>query len=221
MNTNTGRVTLTLFYGGMFVVWYLITLVITLLPNFSQLRSSGLLVPVICLFETAVLWPLYHFYCTRRHDIPFGQLRRNLTLCFIAALILLMLVQIWVLQPEAWLEQQSQQSRPMVLILLFSAVILAPIFEEILFRGFLLQGMLLWLPKSPLACMILTSILFALLHTQYVHLQTMIMLMLFSLLLCYARLKSGSLILPIFLHMLNNLVALLPALYATVLAGNS
>ena len=217
MNTNTDRITLTLFYGGMFVVWYLITLMITLFPNFSQLRNSGLLVPVICLFEAAVLWSLYRFYCSRRDDIPFGKLRRNSTLLFIAALILLMVVQSWILQPEAWLEQQSQQGRPMLLILLFSAVILAPLFEEILFRGFLLQGLLLWLPKSPLACMLLTSILFAVLHTQYVHLQTMIMLMLFSLLMCYARLKSGSLILPVFLHMLNNLVALLPALYATAL----
>lgn len=214
MNANTDRVTLTLFYGGMFVIYYLITLTITLFPNFAQLRSSGLLVPVLCLFEFAVLYPLYRFYCTRREDIPFGKLRLKSTLLFIAALMLLMLLQSWILKPEAWMEQQAEQSRTMVLIMLFSAVILAPLFEEILFRGFLLQGFLLWVPKSPLACMVLTSILFAAMHTQYVHLQTLLVLMLFSLLLCYARIKSNSLILPVILHMLNNLLALLPALYA-------
>ena len=61
--------------------------------------------------------------------------------------------------------------------------------------------------------MLLTSLLFAMMHTQYVHWETIIGLRLFSLLLCYARLRSYSLALPIFLHTLNNLIALLPAWY--------
>ncbi|MBP2170061.1 membrane protease YdiL (CAAX protease family) [Erwinia toletana] len=219
MNANTNRVTLTLFYGAMFVIYYLITLVISRFPNVAELRSSGLLVPVVCLFEFAVLFPLYRFYCTRRDDIPPGTLRLKTTLLFLGGLLLLMLLQIFVLQPEAWLEQQSQQSRSAVLILLFTAVVLGPVFEEILFRGFLLQGFLLWAPKSPLACVTLTSILFATMHTQYVHLQTLAMLTLFSMLLCYARLQSRGLKLPIFLYMFNNLLALLPALYATFQHG--
>ncbi|MCU5771202.1 CPBP family intramembrane metalloprotease [Erwiniaceae bacterium BAC15a-03b] len=219
MNANTNRVTLTLFYGAMFVLYYLITLVISRFPNVAELRSSGLLVPVVCLFEFAVLFPLYRFYCTRRDDIPPGKLQLKTTLLFLGGLLLLMLLQIFLLQPEAWLEQQSQQSRSAVLILLFTAVVLGPVFEEILFRGFLLQGFLLWAPKSPLACVTLTSLLFAAMHTQYVHLQTLAMLTLFSMLLCYARLKSRGLKLPIFLHMFNNLLALLPALYATLLNG--
>lgn len=46
------------------------------------------------------------------------------------------------------------------------------------------------------------------------------MLTLFSLLLCYARLTSRGLKLPIILHMINNFLALLPALSAAVLSGN-
>ena len=92
-------------------------------------------------------------------------------------------------------------------------MLLAPVFEEILFRGFLLQGFLLWAPRSRFACIVLTSLLFAVMHTQYVHWQTLAVLTLFSLLLCYARLRANSLLLPIFLHMLNNLIALLPSLW--------
>ncbi|MFS2222379.1 CPBP family intramembrane glutamic endopeptidase [Pantoea sp. B65] len=219
MNANTNRIMLTLFYVGIFVIYYLITLLITLLPNAATLRSNGLLVPVVCLFEFAAIWPIYRFYCSRRDDIPPGTLRLTTTLLFIAGLALLLLLQSQVLQPEAWLEQQSHQSRAAVLILVFTAVALGPVFEEILFRGFMLQGFLLWAPKSPLASVTLTSILFAAMHTQYVHLQTLAMLTLFSMLLCYARLKSNGLKLPIFLHMVNNLLALLPALYATLLNG--
>ncbi len=207
---------MTLFYAGTFALYYLVTFLITLFPNFSALRADGLLVPVICLFEFAVLFPLYRFYQTRRDDIPLGKLQLKNALLFIAALILLMLLQTQLLQPEKWLEDQSRQQFSAVIIMVFSAVILAPIFEEILFRGFLLQGFLLWAPNSRLACITLTSILFAVMHTQYVHWQTIIMLILFSLLLCYARIKSNSMKLPILLHMLNNLVAMLPALYAAL-----
>ncbi|QKJ86102.1 CPBP family intramembrane metalloprotease [Paramixta manurensis] len=219
MNLRTGRVFLTLFYIGSFVLYYLITLMITLFPNYTVLRADGLLVPVLCLFEFAVIYPLYRFYIARRSDIPLGRLAPASALLYSGLLLLLMIAQTWFLQPERWLEDQSQQSLHAILILLFSAVLLAPIFEEILFRGFLLQGFLVWAPKSRFACMLLTSLLFAVMHTQYVHWQTLVILTLFSLLLCAARLRSNSLALPIFLHMLNNLIALLPSLFASTQNG--
>jgi membrane protease YdiL (CAAX protease family) len=134
-------------------------------------------------------------------------------LLFIGLLFALMVAQTQFLQPEGWLIAQSQQGRSSMLILLLTAVLLAPVFEEVLFRGFLLQGFLLWAPRSRFACMLLTSLLFAVMHTQYVHWETLVALTLFSLLLCYARLRSNSLALPIFLHTLNNLIAILPAWY--------
>ncbi|KAF6627432.1 CPBP family intramembrane glutamic endopeptidase [Pantoea agglomerans] len=213
MNINSDRVTLTLFYVGSFVVYYLVTMLITLFPNYSVLRNDGLLVPVLCLFEFAVIYPLYRFYCQRRTDLPLGELCTLQTLLFTGALFVLMAAQMQFMQPEGWLVMQAQQGRNSLLILLLTAVLLAPVFEEVLFRGFLLQGFLLWAPRSRFACMLLTSLLFAVMHTQYVHWQTLIALTLFSLLLCYARLRSNSLALPIFLHTLNNLIALLPAWY--------
>ncbi|WP_312831117.1 CPBP family intramembrane glutamic endopeptidase [Pantoea eucrina] len=211
MDTQSDKVTLTLFYAGCFVVYYLVTMLITLFPNYSALRNDGLLVPVLCLFEFAVIYPLYRFYCQRRSDIPLGALRPLQTLLFIGALFLLMVAQTQFLQPEGWLIEQSQQGRNSMLILLLTAVLLAPVFEEVLFRGFLLQAFLIWAPRSRFACMLLTSLLFAALHTQYVHWETLVALTLFSLLLCYARLRSNNLALPIFLHTLNNLIAILPA----------
>jgi len=213
MKTQHDRAALTLFYLGSFVLYYLITLAITWFPNYGDLQQKGLLVPVLCLFEFAVLWPLYRFYQARRSDITLGRLRAKPTLLFLALLLALMAAQTQFLQPERWLEDQANQSVVSLWILLFSAVLLAPVFEEILFRGFLLQGFLLWAPRSRFACIVLTSLLFAVMHTQYVHWQTLAVLTLFSLLLCYARLRANSLLLPIFLHMLNNLIALLPSLW--------
>lgn len=211
MNTTSDRVTLTLFYVGSFVVYYLVTMLITWFPNYGVLRNDGLIVPVLCLFEFAVIYPLYRFYCQRRRDLPLGELRIRQALRFVVVLFLLMAAQTQYLQPEGWLIAQAQQEPQTMLVMLFTAVLLAPVFEEVLFRGFLLQAFLLWAPRSRFACMLLTSLLFACMHTQYEHWETLVALTLFSLLLCYARLRSNSLALPIFLHTLNNLVALLPA----------
>jgi membrane protease YdiL (CAAX protease family) len=213
MDTQSDKVTLTLFYVGSFVVYYLVTMLVTLFPNYGMLRTNGLLMPVLCLVEFAVIYPLYRFYCQRRSDIPLGYVRPMQALLFIGLLFALMVAQTQFLQPEGWLIAQSQQGRSSMLILLLTAVLLAPVFEEVLFRGFLLQGFLLWAPRSRFACMLLTSLLFAVMHTQYVHWETLVALTLFSLLLCYARLRSNSLALPIFLHTLNNLIAILPAWY--------
>ena len=214
MKTQPDRVVLTLFYLGSFLLYYLITLAINWFPNYSSLQQQGLLVPVLCLFEFAVLWPLYRYYQQRRGDIPLGRPQAKTTLLFLLLLLGLMVLQTQFLQPERWMEDQTQQSSFSLALLLFSAVLLAPIFEEILFRGFLLQGFLLWAPRSRFACILLTSLLFAAMHTQYAHWQTIAVLTLFSVLLCYARLRANSLLLPIGLHMLNNLLALSPAIWA-------
>ncbi|QHM70083.1 CPBP family intramembrane glutamic endopeptidase [Mixta intestinalis] len=213
MKTQSGKAVVTLFYLGSFVIYYLITLAITWFPNYTALRQQGLLVPVLCLFEFAVLWPLYRFYQTRREDIPLGRIALKPALLFVLLLLGLMVAQMLFLQPERWLEDQAHQDTFTLWVLFFSAVLLAPIFEEILFRGFLLQAFLLWAPRSRFAAILLTSLLFAAMHTQYILWQTIVVLTLFSILLCYARLRAGGLRLPIALHMLNNLIALLPSLW--------
>nr|WP_160250619.1 type II CAAX endopeptidase family protein [Mixta theicola] len=213
MKMQSGKVAVTLFCLGSFVIYYFITLAITWFPDYAALRQQGLLVPVLCLFEFAVLWPLYRFYQTHRDDIPLGRLRLKPALLFIVLLLGLMAAQTLFLQPERWLEDQAHQTAFTLWVLLFSAVLLAPVFEEILFRGFLLQVFLLWAPRSRFAAILLTSLLFAAMHTQYIHWQTIVVLTLFSILLCYARLRAGGLLLPVALHMLNNLIALLPSLW--------
>jgi len=67
--------------------------------------------------------------------------------------------------------------------------------------------------QLPLADALIVSLIFAACHMQYTHLQTLIALTALSLLLCYARLASNGLKLPILLHMLNNLIGVSPWLW--------
>ena len=81
--------------------------------------------------------------------------------------------------------------------------IVAPIVEELVFRGFLFAGLLQTLP-APVA-MFVSATLFAALHFQ---LLAFPVLLLFGLLLALLYYRSGSLWLPILMHFIINGVAL-------------
>ena len=98
-------------------------------------------------------------------------------------------------------------------LMLLGAVFLAPVTEELLFRGLIFRGLY---DRSPLAAHLLTMVLFSLVHvTGYIG--TYDFKLLFFCFLQYlapayclnfAYQQSGTLISPILMHMLTNLVAL-------------
>jgi membrane protease YdiL (CAAX protease family) len=91
------------------------------------------------------------------------------------------------------------------LLLWLALVVAAPLFEEGLFRGFLLKG---FSPSflGPIGAVILTSILWAALHLQY-GLYEIVTTLVFGCLLGAARLKTGSILLTIGIHAFLNMVA--------------
>ncbi|MFC1467736.1 lysostaphin resistance A-like protein [Verrucomicrobiota bacterium] len=88
--------------------------------------------------------------------------------------------------------------------LIFLAVVLAPVFEELLFRGVLFPVLAKRMPIKTAA--VLVSLGFALLHA---HLPAFLPLVLVSLCLCYAYWRTGSLWVNIGMHMLFNGINLL------------
>lgn len=111
-----------------------------------------------------------------------------------------------------WLDLDSMQfmtglsdtANPLWL-LVWAVVVVIPIYEEWIFRGFIWSGF----ANSVLGvwgASVITSMAFAVVHLQYgviEWLMIFVLAMLFSL----ARIKTGSLWLPICLHMLNNALA--------------
>jgi membrane protease YdiL (CAAX protease family) len=84
-------------------------------------------------------------------------------------------------------------------------VVAAPIFEELLFRGFLLRGLV----SSRLGehgAVAFSALAWALVHLQY-DWYGIAYIFLIGLLFGYARLRTGSLAVPIMLHMLVNAVS--------------
>ncbi len=93
-------------------------------------------------------------------------------------------------------------SQPEYLIAFISLVIVAPIAEEILFRGYLFGKLRKYV--SLWVAILITSLLFAIVHFQW---NVGIDVFVLSIVLCLLRVYSGSLWPAILLHMLKNGVA--------------
>lgn len=101
----------------------------------------------------------------------------------------------------AWMKAGLRNSPCLTVI---GISIAAPVGEEILFRGLLFGCLKRWL--RPGWVIVLTAVVFALAHFQLIF---MLPLLGVGLVLGYARQKSGGLALPMFIHSLNNSLALL------------
>jgi membrane protease YdiL (CAAX protease family) len=102
------------------------------------------------------------------------------------------------------------QSVSSVWLLIFAMVIVAPIYEELIFRGLLwsaiaeqFSGATYKEHRGAVVASLVTSVIFAVIHLQYgiYEISTIVVL---ALIFCYARIKSGSLVLPMLLHIINN-----------------
>jgi len=105
------------------------------------------------------------------------------------------------------LENLSFSENPVAYILLFiSVVLLAPVVEEIVFRGILFN--LLNRKRGLIFSMVVSSLFFGVLHAE-----TMVPTTVIGFVLCFIYQKTGSLKLSMAGHMFNNLVAfMLPVL---------
>jgi membrane protease YdiL (CAAX protease family) len=89
--------------------------------------------------------------------------------------------------------------------LLFAIVVVAPIFEEIFFRGFLFQG-IRYSRLGPVGAVGITSLLWAVIHLQY-DIYGITTVFALGLLFGIARLKTDSIHLLMVMHSLTSLVA--------------
>ena len=182
---------------------------------------------LILLVEAVTVWLIWLFLKARKVSLrkiglvrpryrDIGYVLIGYALYFAAFLVISTLAK--VLMPGLDLEQEQQigfskETTGVDLGLVFvSLVILPPVAEEIVTRGFLYTGLRSKLPKISAA--IITSVLFAAAHLQWesgnallwvAALDTFVL----SMILVYLREKTGSLWPPIAVHMLKNCLAFL------------
>jgi len=128
---------------------------------------------------------------------------------FIAIVILFIqdyVLPIWVEQemPE-FMNNITYPSELSKWLLVFGVAFMAPILEEVIFRGYLLKGF----AHSFLGvygAIVLTSAIWAVIHFQY-EMVYLVMIFFIGLVLGYARFKANSIYIPIMMHIVFNFAA--------------
>ncbi|MCB2293131.1 CPBP family intramembrane metalloprotease [Clostridium algoriphilum] len=100
------------------------------------------------------------------------------------------------------------------IISIFSVMIVAPIYEEIIFRGILLRGMAKKI--NPNIAIVVSALLFAIVH---INIPQGINAFFLGLVLGFIYLKSGSIYLSVFSHFVNNLMALSVSSFFSSIGG--
>ena len=114
---------------------------------------------------------------------------------------------------------RSAQAQGALISLWFALIVVAPVGEELLFRGFLFRG-LVREPRDALPGILAISLLWSLLHAQYDWFGVSLVFAL-GMLLGYVRLYCGSTTLVIVLHMLLNLESMLETVVALGIGVNT
>lgn len=122
---------------------------------------------------------------------------------FIKFLLILFLMQLIISITRDGSIQSVQISISQVLPLFF-AVFVVPFYEECIYRGCLVDFLYSIFKTNLIIPVVLTSVIFSAMHTQYSSLLDFTVLFTISLIFSFARFKSGSLLPSMILHSLMN-----------------
>lgn len=94
-------------------------------------------------------------------------------------------------------------------LLIVVIVLVAPLYEELVFRGLLWSAIAEQFDRRRgiIIASVVTSLIFAFIHQQY-QLYEMGAIAVLALIFCYVRVKSSSILLPMLLHVVNNGLAM-------------
>lgn len=180
------------------------------------IETSGLLMAVLNLVSAVPTVVLCVLFAKLRRELPLSKylaLRPialpeavkwsiGITLFVLAEAAFSALLHI---PPSDWMVRMN--SNILVIPLVWQAVmVIAPVVEEVFFRGFLFKGLLETRRLGPVWTVVITAGLWACLHSQY---EPAVILMIFvcGLYLGYARIRTNSLLIVILMHGVMNTLA--------------
>ncbi len=207
--------------SGGFLLGGLVQSVIAQLPSNPIYNNLGLLAG-----EALLLVPLLLFLKVQRLSLKQLLPRKRVPpLTYVMAVALLFAVMVFsegmtlLLEPffpmpeiiQELSSEISWQSTADLLSLLLAAAVVAPLVEEILFRG-LLQTSLLAEYRHLLPAVVVPTAFFAIFHFAYLlYIPAIVQLIFLALALSYVVGKTGNLLVVILMHAANNLVSILTA----------
>ena len=196
------------------------SLVLDNVSTFEQFESNPSVTFVVSLISLFLIVPLlkYSLYSSIRTQIMARLAIRSVHLCpffcVLIAVFVYMVVEYYLAEylmveaPNFMLEMQAQTNNLLdKSLLFFSVVVIAPIFEEVIFRGvafYRLQQTVLGVSGA----VIIPSLIFTFLHGQYDQADIFVLLFVFSCFMGGIRSLSGNIWYCVLGHMIINLFAI-------------
>lgn len=142
--------------------------------------------------------------------MPLGRLQWNTLKAPLLALLGLFFIGLFLgTENDAWITEVSAIEGSAFFLLALSIMFIAPITEEIIFRGFLLNAGMWYGNVGKWVAILLSSLLFSVVHVQYESIITFILIFIIGVIFCLVRIRTRSLIAPIVLHCLYNSASIL------------
>ena len=222
---------LLLWFGGVAIV---VSLVQTLTPGlhgWQKIFEDHIVMSIGAVVTIAVMMVLAHFYFARRLK-GFGLNIKTIVKDFFMAILNLLAAWPLILaavtltifiaklfsgpgyeiQPHQQLEMITEYHQlPLRIMIVFVAVVIAPLLEEMLFRGFVQTAIRSVINiKSAWPAIAASSVFFAMMHANPAHWPALFVL---GVCLGYSYEKSGSLFRPIFIHLFFNAFSVTTVLF--------
>jgi len=194
---------------------FLLFMGVMLLPQFydgsKALLNKGYLYPMLFGLEFMIIFPLYYVYFRKREGYGKGLLRIGiffpLFLCVLFIQYVIPLV-FFTQQAESWSASQLGLEDHVFWLNAVMMILIVPIYEEIVFRGCLFSVFRYWFGNNIYAAGIVVSLIFSVCHLQYLDWRSFVTLFLVSCVFVAGRVKSGGILLPVFLHILMNMAVI-------------
>jgi len=185
-----------LLFGSWFFLIYKSPEILNL--NLEELVNYGLFVSQLTgtIFALIMILIYSRFYS----DIHLGNFKEKSSVYFAISIALLYLISSIVLPKEWYVTTIFNKPLLGQISVALTIFLIAPIGEEIVFRGFLLNPFLKYKKWVQCAGIIISSLLFAYIHKGQYHIFVIAQLFLFSVIISISRIKSGGILLPIILH---------------------
>ncbi|CDM92203.1 CPBP family intramembrane glutamic endopeptidase [Xenorhabdus bovienii] len=192
--------------------WLVVISVVTLWATSYGYKDYSMFISFLVgtIFLLLLAWP----YSRWVSKLPIGQLGNATSLGLAISVIILYLTfygieKLFGIPSESFVLQLTSQSGVALLAVYVTIFVLAPVCEEILFRGMFLNMFKSIRPWTLWIGAFITSVIFSSIHSQYHHASTFVSLFILALILAAARIRSGGLLLPILLHAEASLMAVI------------
>lgn len=194
-----------------FIGYFFSSFSLLLTPSPVALFQSTYIISLVSFFiylpYCLIIWFAYQKHITL---MPLGRLQwRTLKAPVLALLGLLFIGMFLGSDDDSWIAEVEPITGFAFFLFALAAMFIAPITEEIIFRGFLLNAGMWYGNTGKWIAIILSSLLFSTMHYQYESITTFILIFIVGVIFCLVRIGFHLLIAPIALHCINNSITIL------------